>query len=205
MDTGPFDNSANMVELAFVGMIDAAPLDLAALEEAMMDTANLDAVMADVQVPHLVAASNETCDFDIEEEFKTAMAEVYHVTRESLLDFMLRKKVVDGDLVLCPRCSVVFDKLVANSFEVSKIQNHYSVSLCQQQQEENVALDAQTSTQIHIQSPVQTLVFVLQRHAPPKPIPTRTFVSPAKAPRDKWVRVNRSSNQHKPQIDRFQI
>lgn len=45
-------------------MIDAAPSDLAALEEAMTDTTNLDAVMVEVEAPHSVAASNETCGFD---------------------------------------------------------------------------------------------------------------------------------------------
>lgn len=92
VDINPFDNSGNMVESAFVGMIDAAPLDLAALEEAMMDTTNLDAIMVDVEVPRLVTADNKTCDFNIEEEFEKVMAEVYAVSGESLLDFMHRKK-----------------------------------------------------------------------------------------------------------------
>lgn len=89
VDTDPFDNGANMVEPTFVGMIEATLLDLVALEEAMMDTTDLYAIMADVETPRSVAARTETCHFDIEEEFEKAMAEVYPVSGESLLDFML--------------------------------------------------------------------------------------------------------------------
>lgn len=204
VDIDPFDNSANMVESAFVGMIDAALLDLATLEEAMMDTTNLDAIMVDVEVPRLVTADNKTCDFNIEEEFQKVMAEVYPISGESLLDFMHRKKV-DGNAVLCPRCNVIFDNLAAKLFEGSKIQKHYSETLRQQQREEDVALKAQTPAQIPIQNPAQALVFVLQRHTPPKPVPPRTFVPSAKALQDKWLRVNRSTNQHKPQWRVFEF
>lgn len=115
------------------------------------------------------------------------------------------EKKVDGNAVLCPRCNVIFDNLAAKLFEGSKIQKHYSETLRQQQREEDVALKAQTPAQIPIQNPAQALVFVLQRHTPPKPVPPRTFVPSAKAPQDKWLRVNRSTNQHKPQWRAFEF
>lgn len=68
VDTDPFVNSANMVEPIFLGMMDAATLDLVALEEAMMDITDLDAIMADIETPHSVTANNETCRFDILEK-----------------------------------------------------------------------------------------------------------------------------------------
>ncbi|KAJ1392275.1 hypothetical protein SESBI_35919 [Sesbania bispinosa] len=54
------------------------------------------------------------------EQFEKEVTPIYHKAGETLIDFLAEKKKNNQQVMLCPRCSAIFDKSAAKSFEESE-------------------------------------------------------------------------------------
>ena len=54
-------------------------------------------------------------------EYDQKMEEVFHKAGEDLVDFLNRCKLEDSEVMLCPRCSAVFDKKAAKGLQELKV------------------------------------------------------------------------------------
>ena len=55
------------------------------------------------------------------EEFEKEEESILPLAGESLVEFLSKKQKVEKQVMLCPRCSVVFDKLATKPFEALEI------------------------------------------------------------------------------------
>ncbi|KAJ1391636.1 hypothetical protein SESBI_36510 [Sesbania bispinosa] len=54
------------------------------------------------------------------EQFKKEITPIYPKAGETLIDFLAEKKKNNQEVMLCPRCSAIFDKSAAKAFEESE-------------------------------------------------------------------------------------
>lgn len=97
---------ANYVEPFYIGMVDISEkLNLGlTLEEAKEENTA-------VEEPDVVKEVN--------------LEEVYPKAGETLVEFLSRSKDGEKEVMLCPRCSAVFDKSAAKAYQDSEMKRHY--------------------------------------------------------------------------------
>nr|KYP38616.1 Retrovirus-related Pol polyprotein from transposon opus [Cajanus cajan] len=113
-------------------------------------------------------------DFAKEEE------PIYPKEGDSLVKFLSRKKDVDREVMLCPRCSAVFDRAAAKAFEKSEVMKSYKAEKLQEKAKPNTGL---TMRQIHM-SQYNAPMGKMEMHNSSKFC--NTFVSNANVPVGKW-------------------
>ncbi|XP_027343100.1 uncharacterized protein LOC113855668 [Abrus precatorius] len=109
IDSDPMQIEANFVEPIDILMVDVAE------KQGSFDRA--------VEELEGKGSLNDTL-----EAFEKEEAEIFPRAGDSLLDFLTRKKEADSEVMLCPRCSVVFDKAAAKAFKQSEMKKHYQVT-----------------------------------------------------------------------------
>ena len=141
----------------------------------------------------LTAGIEEAPQEDIEdavEQFEKEEREIYPKAGESLMDFLSRKQEADHEVMLCPRCSAVFDKIAAKAFEESeakKKQAHAQLIAEEKYQwADEVEAEALAKKGALLQAEEHMKRNVQNR---------KTFTPPRKVPTNRWVTIA-SSNPH---------
>ena len=102
VDTGPFHIQANYVKPMQIMMM-----------RAQIGTSKVSALLSEKEVNQAL------------EEFEKQDESVFSLVRESLVDFLSKKQKFEKEVMLCPRCSVVFDRSIAKAFEASEIRKSF--------------------------------------------------------------------------------
>ena len=74
-------------------------------------------------------------------EYDQKMEEVFPNAGEDLVDFLNRCKLKDAEVMLCPRCSAVFDKKAAKGLQELKVQVPKPKSKCVVDRRPNFSFD----------------------------------------------------------------
>lgn len=103
---------------------------------------------------------------------------VYPKPGETLVEFLSKSQECDKEVMLCPRCSVVFDKVVAKLYRDSEMKKNF-------QQRVTVSRRLVYLKKNAFQGPKSETMQAPQGHWARK---DKTYVPNAGAPQDKWVR-----------------
>nr|KYP38587.1 hypothetical protein KK1_040155 [Cajanus cajan] len=109
VDTDPFAAQA--------GYVEPLPMGINVLEINMVDLV--------VNEEEVVEPITDEKLEELLEEFAKEQEPIYPKEGDNLLDFLSKKKDDDREVMLCPRCSAVFDRSAAKAFEESEIMKNY--------------------------------------------------------------------------------
>ena len=109
IDSDPLQaEEANLVEPVEALVVEINNMNLVETTEVMMVEFDDD----------LDPKAREVTEWDYDQKVE----EVYPKSGEDLVDFLHRCKIEDSEVMLCPRCSAVFDMKAAKSLEEVKVQ-----------------------------------------------------------------------------------
>nr|KYP70906.1 hypothetical protein KK1_010146 [Cajanus cajan] len=88
---------------------------------------------------------------ELMEDFAKEQEPIYPKEGDSLVEFLSKKKEADKEVMLCPRCSAVFDRAAAKAFEESEIMKNYKAEKLREKMKPNARSNAGlTMRQVHM-------------------------------------------------------
>ncbi|KAJ1436525.1 Retrovirus-related Pol polyprotein from transposon 17.6 [Sesbania bispinosa] len=110
------------------------------------------------------------------------------------------EKEENADTSLCPRCKVVFDEVMAKSFESLEIKKHYQQTINQRNQKATSPV-----SNFEIRRPPFQKKYEVKRGQTPKFQKPKSYVPPSNVPPNKWIRVTDSQEyRQNPQLIQVQ-
>ena len=151
VDTDPFEVQANYVE----------PIGI------------------DVLMVELKEEAIEVEDIEITiDEFEQSEAEIYPKSGDTLVEFLTKKQDTDHEVMLCPRCSAVFDKAAAKAFEESEMKKQYEMLVAKKKAEWKAKKTLSTNGIDKGKAPL-----------------VKTYIPPINVPKNQWIRTEKSKSK----------